>query len=191
MWFEIPSSFAPSPFPSLQPNFSSSFWPNLESSANISKIFYMIRERKKERLLFIYGEIRERNNYISGKLHYYPNHQRLTRKFEICEFYMYVFTRNSLKDSTWNSYAKIYHQSSDRCQVTSYKDHFEQRPPRTKNPCSKWLLCFCTKWSPLYEVVFVRNGLCTKWLSCVIRLDTWKYHMLQFCMAFFYNKDKQ
>ena len=40
-----------------------------------------------------------------------------------------------------------------------------QVPPRTKNPCSKWLLCFCTKWSPLYELVFVRNGLCTKWLS--------------------------
>ena len=40
-----------------------------------------------------------------------------------------------------------------------------QVPPRTKNPCLKWLLCFCTKWSPLYEVVSVRNGLCTKWLD--------------------------
>ena len=35
--------------------------------------------------------------------------------------------------------------------VTSYKDHFK--------------LCFCMKWSPLYEVVFDRNGLCTKGLD--------------------------
>ena len=48
-------------------------------------------------------------------------------------------------------------------------------PPRTKNPCSKWLLCFCTKWSPLYEVVFVRNGLCTKWLDTE-RFDTVKFY---------------
>ena len=40
-----------------------------------------------------------------------------------------------------------------------------QVPPRTKNPCSKWLLCFCMKWSPLNEVVFVRNCLCMKWPS--------------------------
>ena len=40
-----------------------------------------------------------------------------------------------------------------------------QVPSCTKNPCLKWLLCFCTKWSPLCEVVFVLNGLCTKWLD--------------------------
>lgn len=137
MWFEIPSSFAPSPFPSLQPNFSSSFWPNLESSANISK--WLEKERKKEREITIYLWW-ERNNYKSVKLHYYSNQQRLTRKIEIYEFYMYVFTRNSLKDSTWNSYGKI---------ISS----------------------------------IIRSG--------VIRLDSSKYQILQFCMAFFYNKDKQ
>ena len=40
-----------------------------------------------------------------------------------------------------------------------------QVPSCTKKPCLKWLLCFCTKWSPLCEVVFVLNGLCTKWLD--------------------------
>ena len=55
----------------------------------------------------------------------------------------WVFVRNCLC-MKWSLYKMI----PLRVYTTSYK-----------NPCSKRLLCFCTKWSPLYmyEVVFVRS----------------------------------
>lgn len=38
-------------------------------------------------------------------------------------------------------------------------------PFRTQKPLyKKWLLCFCTIWSLVYEMVIVRNGLYMKWL---------------------------
>ena len=34
-----------------------------------------------------------------------------------------------------------------------------QVPLHTKNPRMKWLLCYCTKWSLMYEMVIVWNDL--------------------------------
>ena len=70
-------------------------------------------------------------------------------------------SKNSNKKLTlWFLYEMVFVWNDSSACVCKFRYHFVQ-----KNPFSKLLLCFCKKWSPLHEVVFVRNGLCTKWLD--------------------------
>ena len=55
--------------------------------------------------------------------------------------------------TNWSLYETIPRRVCKNSGTTSYKKSLFKVTP---------LLCLCTKWSPLYEVVFVRNGLCTK-----------------------------